>query len=53
MSRFVVREEIIEEYLSDSEDTDAELAREANNLDLRYRVRVRCRYSLWTAKVLI
>jgi len=35
-SRFVVREEIIEEYLSDSEDTDAELAREANNLDLRH-----------------
>ena len=35
-TKFVVREEIIEEYLEEEEDTDEELVKEARSLDLRF-----------------
>ena len=37
-TKFVVREEIIEEYLDDEEEDDELLVKEARNLDLRYSV---------------
>ena len=38
-TKFVVREEIIEEYLDDEEEEENELlVKEARNLDLRYSV---------------
>ena len=35
-TKFVVREEIIEEYLDDEEEENELLVKEARNLDLRY-----------------
>ena len=37
-TKFVVREEIIEEYLDDEEEENELLVKEARNLDLRYSV---------------
>ena len=37
-TKFVVREEIIEEYLDDEEEENELLVKEARNLDLRYSI---------------